>query len=386
MSAAEPDGRPLRVLHVIDSLSRGGAESMLATLLHGLAAHGRVRSIVRAGRIEDADPVLAAAVGRDAEDLAFLRCEHVYDPRFVAGLARTIRARDIDVVHSHLTVASVNSRLAARALRRPHLTSIHTMPGSTLTDTRAWLLADSLTARLSRLHVAPSYEVAGACARHYRMSPRRFRVIPNAPAPAPRAPEGAGRTALRSQLRGGAGDGPLVLAVARLVAGKGIDDLLKAAGALRERLPGLVVAVAGAGPEHDRLAAAAAARPGLGDRFRLLGHRDDVGRLLAVVDAFCLPSHHEAAPIGLLEAMQAGRACVATAVGAVPEMLDEGRCGVLVAPGRPDELARGLERVLGDAGLAASLGERARRRVREHYAADVVTGRHVELYRSLLGG
>lgn len=382
MSAPPAEGRPLRVLHVIDSLCRGGAESMLATLLHGLARHGRVRSIVRAGRVEEADPALAAAVGRDSEDLAFLRCEHVYDPRFAVGLLRTIRARRIDVVHSHLAVASVNSRLAARPLGRPHVTTIHTMPGSTLTDTRAWLLADSLTARLSRLHVAPSQEVADACARHYRLAADRFRVIPNAPAPAPAAPSAVQRAELRAQLRGDGGEGPIVLAVARLVPGKGVDDLLEACASLRERVPGLRVAVAGAGPERERLEAEAARR-GLQTSFRLLGHRDDVGRLLAVVDAFCLPSHHEAAPIGLLEAMQAGLACVATAVGAVPEMLEAGRCGVLVAAGRPAELADGLGRVLADGELAAALGARAREVVARRYSVAVVTEAYVGLYREL---
>ena len=249
MSAAGKGTRPLRVLHVIDSLCRGGAESLLAAMLRELADHHpQVHSVVRAGRIEEADPQLVASVTRDTGRLAFLRSEHVYDPRFAAGLARAIRGDEIDVVHSHLAVASVNSRLAARALGRAHLTSIHTMPGSTLTDTRAWLAADALTARLSHLLVAPSEEVAAACARHYRLGRERLRIIPNAPAAAP--VRVADRGALRAELFGAAGDGPLLLCIARLVPGKGIDDLLDATASLGERVAGLHVAVAGAGPSR----------------------------------------------------------------------------------------------------------------------------------------
>lgn len=379
--------RLLRVLHVIDSLCRGGAESMLAAMLHELAARGETRSLVRAGRMREADPQLVSSVSGDVEQLAFLPCEHLYDPRFAVGVARAIRRHEIDIVHAHLVVASVNSRLAARALGRPHLTTIHTMPGSTLTDTRAWLLADAATAALSQLHVAPSREVADACARHYRLAPERFRVIPNAPAAAP--VRVADRDALHRELFGAldAGqaatvNGPLVLCVARLVPGKGIDELLDATELLAQRVRGLLVAVAGAGPEYERLAAEVVRR-GLEQRFRLLGHRPDVGRLLAVADVFCLPSRHEAAPISLLEAMQAGCACVASAVGAVPEMLDSGHCGLLVPPGDPAALAAALERVLDDPPLAHTLGARARQAVRRHYSIGAVAGQYVELYRQL---
>jgi glycosyltransferase involved in cell wall biosynthesis len=98
---------------------------------------------------------------------------------------------------------------------------------------------------------------------------------------------------------------------------------------------------------------------------------------------FCLPSHHEAAPISVLEAMQAGRPCVASAVGAIPEMLDHGRCGVLVAPGDAEGLAGALARVVGDDALARSLGDAGRERVREHYSAEVVARRYAALYREL---
>jgi len=380
VTAASAGARPLRVLHVIDSLCRGGAEAMLAALVGELSRSGAVESIVRAGRVWEADPQLARSIGRDAEQLAFLRSDHVYDPRFVAGLARTIRGRRIDVVHSHLAVASVNSRLAARALARPHVTSIHTMPGSTLTDTRAWLRADALTARLSALHVAPSQDVADASARYYRLGAGHFRVIPNAPAQAP-APA-ADRPALRAELLGQDAGEPLVLCVARLVPGKGVDDLIAAAAALTDRVPLLQVVVAGAGPERERLQAAIAQR-GLADRFRLLGHRPDVGRLLAAADVFCLPSHHEAAPISLLEAMQAGRPCVASAVGAIPEMLEGGRCGLLTPPGDHAAIADALARVCGDPQLARSLGECAREVVARRYSLPVVTEQYVALYREL---
>lgn len=372
------------MLHVIDCLRRGGAQSMLGALLHELAGDDSgVVSYVRAGSVGGPpDPDLLSSVGADSADLGFLLSDHVYDLRFPVGIARAIRRHRIDVVHAHLITASVGSRGAAALLRRPHISSLHTMPGSTLTDTRAWLAADALTARLSTRFVAPSHEVAEASAHHYRIGAERFRVIPNSPTVAP-APSSA-RPALRRELLDAGPNDKVVLCVARLVPGKGVDVLIDAAEQLGRRVGALRVVVAGAGEEHDRLAAVVSAR-GQDGRVTLLGHRTDIGRLFACADAFCLPSLHEAAPISLLDAMSAGCPCVASAVGGIPEMLEDGACGVLVAPGDASALADALERVLADGALAGRLAAAARAAIDERYAIGVVARRYVELYRELAG-
>ena len=122
------------------------------------------------------------------------------------------------------------------------------------------------------------------------------------------------------------------------------------------------------------------ARLGLGDRFALLGYRADATRVMAAFDVFCLASHYEGLPVAMMEALVLGLPVVATDVGGIREIVSADREALLVPPGRPDELAAALTRVLRDdalrsrlaAGAAATgaqLGvERAIRRTETLYA------------------
>lgn len=209
-----------------------------------------------------------------------------------------------------------------------------------------------------------------------------MRVIPNAPAAQPASADFDG-AALRREI-GGENVEHLVLSIARLQPAKGIDDLVAATALLRQRLPGLCVAVAGSGPQEEELRARIE-QAGLSGAFRLLGTRSDIGSLLAAADAFCLPSRHEGLPISLLEAMQAGLPCVATRVGGIPDLVDDGAEALLVEPANADELAGALGRVLEDRELAARLGERGRALVRRHYDIAAIASSYADIYDELAG-
>jgi phosphatidylinositol alpha-1,6-mannosyltransferase len=167
---------------------------------------------------------------------------------------------------------------------------------------------------------------------------------------------------------------PTVLCVARLYPRKRVEDLLEAARILHDRIPDVQVRIVGHGPEwarlqrvHDRL--------GLGDSVVFLG---EVPRVTLAVEyggahCFCLPSVQEGFGLVFLEAMAAGLPVVACRAAAVPEVVADGRTGLLVPPRRPDELAQALQRVLGDEGLRKTLSEEARRRV-EDFDLDRVAG------------
>lgn len=378
MQATWTNVGPLRVLHAIDVLAMGGAQALVLTLLRELAASGRAESVVGAVTSRWADPELVAAIEATGARIEY--AEHgIADPRLPLAYARIARSSGADLVHSHLTVANVGSRLAARMIRRPHVTTVHTMPGPLIEDSRARARADGVTARLSKLLVAPSTEVADAYAAAFHVPRERFRVVPNAPAAAPPS-NGFDRDALRDQLD--AGSGFLVLCVARLQREKGIDDLVAAAALLRERVPGLRVAVAGDGPEQERFEQAIAAS---GAPVSLLGHRGDVGPLLAAADAFVLPSRHEGLPISLLEAMAAGLPSVATAVGGIPSLVDDGGSGLLVPASDPPALAAALERLAGDRDLAQRLGGEARRVVERDHSPAAVAAAYADIYAEVAG-
>jgi len=366
---------------VIDSLRLGGAESLLAALVRELRRSGRSWNAVCVPESGDADPGLVGLVREQADAFRWLPPGPLYDPRLYAALGRALRDFRIEVVHSHLSTANVASRAVAFPLRRPHLATIHTIPGPTAEDSRLRARADGWSSWLSRRLVAPSAEVADAYRAAFRLPPERMRVISNVPAAQVPA-NGFDREALRREV-GGEDVEYLVLAVARLQPEKGIDDLVAAAAALRPRLPGLRVAVAGSGPEEEALRAKVESA-GLSGSFALLGSRSDVGALLAAADAFCLPSRHEGLPISLLEAMQAGLACVATRVGGVPGMIVDGVEGMLVEPADPEGLAAALERVLLDADAGGAMGERAQALVRERYDVAAAAAAYADIYDELV--
>jgi glycosyltransferase involved in cell wall biosynthesis len=172
---------------------------------------------------------------------------------------------------------------------------------------------------------------------------------------------------------------PTVLAVARMYPRKRLDDLLRAAVILRHRIPDVQVRIVGNGPERDRLERLHA-ELGLGETVVLLG---EVGRAQLSVeyvsaDCFCLPTVQEGFGLVFAEAMAAGLPVVACRTAAVPEIVEEGRTGMLVTPRRPDELAAAMETVLTNDGLRKEFADHARQRV-EAYGLDRVARAFMEV-------
>lgn len=112
---------------------------------------------------------------------------------------------------------------------------------------------------------------------------------------------------------------------------------------------------------------------------------DQVVKVLARTSIFCLPSHWEGSPLSLLEAMAAGSAIVATGVGDIPAILDEGRCGMIVEPHDSHALAGAIKRLIDDPDLRQQLGAAARARVRDEYGLQQTTRALAELYREPSG-
>jgi L-malate glycosyltransferase len=171
-------------------------------------------------------------------------------------------------------------------------------------------------------------------------------------------------------------------AAANLRPVKGLDLLLDAAARLTDDYPDLVCQIAGEGEMRGALEASARQR-GLADRFRLLGSVADVPAFLAGLDIAVLPSRSEGMSNALLEYMAAGRAIVATSVGAAAELIDDGVHGLLVPPNDAGKLAEAIDRLLKNPGLAHRIGKAARRRVRERYSREAMVERFTDFYERL---
>ncbi len=158
---------------------------------------------------------------------------------------------------------------------------------------------------------------------------------------------------------------PLVGTVGRLAPQKAPLDAVDALDAMARR--DAVWVWIGSGPIEDEVRAAIAAR-GLGDRFRLIGERDDVTELLPALDVFALGSLYEGLPCAVIEAMVAGIPVVASAVNAVPEVVVPGQTGLLVPPHRPAVLARAVDHLLDHPDEAAAMAREASDRVQRDHA------------------
>ena len=180
--------------------------------------------------------------------------------------------------------------------------------------------------------------------------------------------------------------GPTVLCVARMYPRKRIGDLLRAGAALKARIPGLQIRVVGRGPEWAALHRLHA-ELGLGESAVLLGDvsREGLTEEYVNADCFCLPTVQEGFGIVFLEAMSAGLPVVSCRAAAVPELVLDGRTGVLTPARDPAALAAALESVLSRPERARELGE-AGRRWAAGFTPERVAERFLEAVHSLVEG
>lgn len=280
------------------------------------------------------------------------------DARFWPGLVSLVRGADI--VHAHSAKAGYLGRIAAlatgatrRSVFTPHAWSWWAAGGAEAAVYRNFERAAALAcARL--IVVSDDERRAGLAARVGR--PEQYRVILN-------GIELERFDAARRPVPG------RVLLLGRLSPQKRPDVAVEAFARVHKRMPESELLLAGRGPEEARVRELVG-RLGIEGAVHLLGPRDDVPELLATASCLVLSSDYEGCPLSVLEAMAAGVPVVATRVGGVPELVDDGRTGLLVDPGRPEALADALVRLLSNPEEAAELGVAAREEARARFSRE----------------
>lgn len=356
----------MRIAFTIETDGPGGAETVLLNLAEELRRRGHTVVPVVRGWLEEQLRVR----GFEPEILGLGRG---VDWACVADLFRHLRRRRIDVLHSHEFTMAVYGAAVARLARVTHVITMH--GGGHFAERRRRRAALRWAFRRSRVAVGVSRATAMSLERTLAIPCGTVEVIPNG------VPIREGdAVAARRRLGLGPAD-RLILAIGNLYPVKGHAVLLRALAQLEERSPGLpwCAAIAGRGQEETSLHQLAEAL-GIAERVRLLGFRSDTADLLAAAQIVALPSLSEGLPLVLLEAMGAGRAVVASAVGGIPEVISPGRDGLLVTPGDVPELATALERLLRNSEERARLGQAARRLAIERYSVQAMTDAYEEVY------
>jgi len=359
------------ILHVIDHLGVGGAQTFLVRVLPRLDP-GEFHCTVLALHKLDQPAELLRDAGIEVVDG---KCTPTNLPFRLVRVLSWAREKAPCLVHSHLGVGLGVGRFLASRLRVPalgHVQSPKFAPGL-----RAVVAGWGI--RSADAVVACSRDIA-RIAHEAGWQPRLgVHVVVN---PVDVAEIVAAKPVdLRAEL-GLTADCPLVIIVARLHPAKGLEVLIEAWRAVVREVPAHL-AVVGDGPMAGELAIQVRSL-GLESAVSFLGQRWEVAGLLKTCDVFVLPSRWEGMGIAAAEASAAGLPVVATHVGGIPEVIEDGVTGNLVQPERPAELAGALVALLSDPERRRAMGEAGRARMQRLFDVGVVAQQLTDLYRNCL--
>jgi glycosyltransferase involved in cell wall biosynthesis len=359
----------MRIVHLVISGELAGGHAVALQLARAARARGDAVefAVPTPGSFVDR----LAAEGFPAHDVPLRRSWDVAAARRLRGLldAETI-------LHTHtLAAANVVSTLASPGpvVRHLHIANVF----RPATEPVLRRLDNATSRRCARL-IAVSEETRRAYERQgYR--PGSIEVVYNGV-----ELDGARRA---SDLRGELGipaDAPLVGEIGRLCDVKGQRELIQALA----QLPDVHLLLVGKDLEQGGAFQAElerdATRLGVRERVVFAGHRDDARAVLGELDVVALPSWTEGLPVVVLEAMAQGRPVVATPVGGTPEVVEDGRTGVLVPPRDPRALAEAVGRLLADPDLRQRMGAAGRARVAERFSPESMTTRVLAIYDEVL--
>jgi glycosyltransferase involved in cell wall biosynthesis len=385
---------PVRVLRVIARLNMGGPALHVAYLAAGLAERGYETTLV-AGSLapgEDSMAFVAERLGVPVVRIEELHREisPVRDAIAVLRLARLIRRERPQILHTHTAKAGALGRLAALLAgdARPPIV-LHTFHGHVLHGyfdpirTAAFRQLERWLARMSTALVAVSPQVRDDLVALGVAPPERFTVIRLGIELEERVSADAKQRAETRRLVGIPPERFAVGWIGRMTGVKRIEDVLLAFRRLRESGVDACLCLVGDGPDRRGLERRAH-ELGVMRHTLFLGYQEDVAPYYAAFDALVLPSLNEGTPVSAIEALAAGRPVVATRVGGIPDVVQEGQDGFLVDPGAIDDLAERLARLAADPGLRERMGAAGRNRVLPRYAVDRLVDDVDLLYRSLL--
>ena len=357
-----------RALHVAKVAGISGSENHLLLLLPALRERGFEVELVMLHEGEAGAADFASRLEASGVPVERIRLAHTASPRAFARLLRIVRARRPEILHTHLVHADFHGLVAGRLARVPVLVS--TKHGfNPFRERRLFAIADRTVARLADVHIAISAGLARYLAEREGFDVSSFEIVHYGiePGPAPPSLPAAPRLAV----------------VGRLIPIKGHGVLLRALAAARADVPGITLEIAGEGALDAELRATVA-ELGLDDSVSFLGHVSRVAGILERAEVVVVPSLGEGFGMVALEAMERGRPVIASAVGGLPEIVDDGHTGLLVPPSDVDALAAAIRELAGDAARTAAFGAAGRERALAGFSQERCTERTAELYRTAL--
>jgi len=347
----------IRVLFVIDSLGPGGAERTLRRVVEFID-QTIVECRVAVLQVREGNPV-ADEIRDLGVPVDLVRVDRL---RSLAGQARLLRyllAYRPSIIHTHLEFSHTLGGIYGRLVGARPIGTIHTFAFGRASREKKRLGLMWFSLRKAHVKVvAPSRSGMAHAATVGRIPAERFVVLHNGVDLETFNPDASPRARVREEF-GIALGSPLLITVAVLRSGKGINDLVSAMSEILNSIPDAMALIVGDGDELvalQRLAVEA----GVADRVVFTGSRNDVGVLLSASDVFVLPTHEDLLPTVVAEAMAAGLPVVASDVGGLRDMVDDDITGILYPAGDIPALTQACVELLDDALRREALGRAGR--------------------------
>jgi glycosyltransferase involved in cell wall biosynthesis len=368
-----PECRRLRVLTLVATLNPGGAERLAATVASRLD-RDRFESVLCTTRGHGQSILVDQALAAGVRLLALQRSSRAALWAWLPLIA-FLRREQVDVLHAHMFGSNVWAAVVGRIARVPVVIA-HEHSWSFKGEPVRRFLDRELISRGADVLLAVSKEDRRRMIEVEGIRRDKIRILPNGIPPLP-PPRGA----VRSEL-GIPPSSPVIGTLTVLRREKALHVLVQASALLAPEFPDLRVLIAGQGPEEESLRALVR-ELGLEEVVLLLGFRRDVADVLAALDVAVFSSEREGSPLAVMESMAAGKPVVATCVGGVPELVDDGVHGLLVRPRDPHALSKAVAILLRDPGLRTELGRRGQARQERDFHIEATVRRLEDLYQQL---
>lgn len=371
--------RPLRILQVSHDLKAGGLQRVVVDLAQGLRRLGHDAQICS---LRGPGPLEAEIRGRGIPLWNMPWPERGADRLLFLKVFRLLRKHRYDVIHTHNTQAFLDGGLAAILARVP--ARVHTDHARPFPDQFKYMAAERLMSLSYGKVVGVSAHTASNLRKYEGIADKRLEVILNGIDGGWYRSERARADAQALRRQAGLSGFKRVIGLGvRLEEQKGIRFLLEALPRILEHHPDTGLAIAGTGSQAEALKAQAEAL-GVSDHVRFLGAYPQLTAFYPLIDIFVLPSLWEGLPLCLLEAMCLGLPIVATKVGGVGDLIEDGQNGRLVPSGDPGALAAAIVSALDKPEEAEAMGRAARQVFDARYDSAIMVDRYLDLYHACL--
>jgi glycosyltransferase involved in cell wall biosynthesis len=370
---------PQRVLHVIDSLDLGGAQTFL---LEMVKHHDRSCYLPEVACMHGRG-VYAEAFEKNGITVHSLSPEK-FPPYYVPNFWRLMRSGEYDILHFHLFGANLCAKPLAILSGHPAIV-VHDQCNDASREKNPLLLAaDAFWNHRSDRVIAVSESTRRYLLDREDLWDDLVTTIPNGIDTEVFSLASAGAREVARAALGIPRNDLVIGGVGRLVAQKNFDLFLKVAARVLARHPSAFFVIAGTGAQEEELKAKAVSL-GIGERVRFLGHVSDRLALYHALDAVLMTSDFEGTPMVLLEAMSCGLPVLASAVDGIAEVCTDGHDSLLLPPGDVAGFATALKGILKDDGLRFTLGRNARNSILKRYEIRHLVRRIEGIYDEVLG-